>query len=597
MKRRVVAPFAPSLLSLLLAAACAPATTSQSSADATFEVRPQSVATSPLATVAFQALVGGTVSSSVTWSVTEANGGTIDGTGRYVAPSQVGTYHVVASAAGNPAMNATATVSVSTPTACATTPPRSTGTTYYYCDCATGQLGGAPDPACVAGNDSNPGTSPSAPRRSLWDAQSRFNSMSAGDTVALCRGGVWSGGVDLTNAGCTSSAPCDFRDYVPSWGSQSTPRPRIANGGTTIAIQNAPARGNYRIWNIDSRNPATGGANGVILVFNGSFHDLDFCNLRVDGGWLGVYFEPTDTTPNRMTLRDSQIYNGQFSGFYGGAPGVTITGNYFEGNGVNTGSGGMLMHSAYLISEIGGGVPADPSVPATYTFSNNTLVEGSYCDGVILVVHGVFRNNHLVIENNDISTVSTSPQCYGFQTAGGLAGAEFHNVQFRRNRITTPGQTAAEFSCCTDCGFSDNLVVNGGLDLSTTNCNAGSFLGGPQTIQNNTFYESGLNIGGYGTGPYDLDNNAVWTSGAACYNLQQVGRNNANYCRTSGGAAVGSVFANAPGGDFRPANPGPLVGAGNSTYYSPVAIGSVTWSATDPGTPRTPPIDVGAFVH
>lgn len=596
MKRRLLSLLAVSVLPALSLSACAPGTTSSNASAAGLEVRPRSVATSPLASVVFQALAAGATTTSVNWSVTEANGGTIDATGRYVAPAQVGTYHVVASAAGNAAITATATVSVSTPTVCATTPPRTTGTTYYYCDCATGQLGGPPDPACVAGNDANAGTSPAAPRRSLSNAQDRFNSMAAGDTVALCRGGVWNGGVDLTNTSCTSASPCDFRDYVPSWGSLATARPRIANGGTTIAIQNAPSRGNYRIWNIDSRNPATGGANGVILVFNGSFHDLDFCNLRVDGGWLGVYFEPTDTTPNNMTLRDSQIYNGQFSGFYGGAPGVTITGNYFEGNGVDTGSGGMLMHSAYLISEIGG-FPTDPSVVATYTFSNNTLVEGSYCNGVMLVVHGVFRNNHLLIENNDISTPSTQPQCYGFQTAGGLAGAEFHNVLFRRNRITTPGQTAAEFSCCTDCGFSDNLIVNGGLDLSTTNCNAGSFQSGPQTIQNNTFYESGLNIGSSGTGPYDLDNNAVWTSSGSCYNLQQVGRNNNNYCRTSGGAAASAVFVNAPGGDFRPANPGPLVGAGNSTYYSPLAIGTTTWSATDTGIPRTPPIDAGAFVH
>jgi hypothetical protein len=563
-------------------------------------VTPSSKDLGPLEAAPFAASVTGTQIAGVTWTTT---GGSIDATGMYRAPSTAGTFQVRATSVVNGNVFGTATVNVSSappsaPGSCATQPLRTTGTTYYYCDCATGQLGGSPDAACVPGNDANAGTSPSAPRRSLSDAQSRFASMAAGSTVALCRGGVWNGSVDFTNTGCTQTDPCDFRDYVPSWGSASTPRPRIASGGTVLAVQGAPARGNYRIWNIDVRNPAQGGANGVVLLFDGSFHDVDFCNLRVDGGWLGVYFEPSDTTPNRISLRDSQIYNGQFSGFYGGAPGVVITGNYFEGNGVNTGSGGMLMHSAYLISEIGGGLPTDPSVPATYTFSNNQLVEGPYCDGVILVVHGVFRNNKLVIENNDISTTSTSAQCYGFQTAGGLAGAEFHDATFRRNRIRTPGQTGAEFSCCDNCTFSDNIIVNGGLQLSSSDCNAGSFRSGHQVVQNNTLYESGLFIGSVGTGPYDLDNNVVWMSAAgACFNTQQLGRNDSNYCRAGTGPAATAVFVNPSAGNFRPAPSSPLIGYGNATYYSPLAIGAPTWSPTDAGAPRTPPIDAGALIH
>ena len=567
-------------------------------------VSPSTASAATGGTVQLSATVTGSSDTAVTWSVAEGSaGGSVSTSGLYTAPSTAGTYHAVATSHADATKNARATLTVTggtTPPAadCATAPLRTTGPVYYYCDCQTGLQGGAPDPACVPGNDSNAGTSPSAPRRSLSDAFNRFNSMAAGSTVALCRGGAWSGGGDFTNSSCTSgNGTCDFRDYVPSWGSLSTPRPRLASGGTILAIQNAPYRGNYRIWNIDARNPAQGGANGVVLIYNGNFHDVDFCGLRVDGGWLGVYFEPTGTTPNNISLRGSQIYNGQFSGFYGGSPGVTITGNYFEGNGINTGSGGMLMHSVYLISETAGGVPPDASGgegAATYTFSNNEIVEGNYCDGVMLVVHGVFSGNRLVLENNKLSTTSTNPQCYGFQTAGGLSGAEFHNVSFSRNRLLMNGNTGVEFSCCKDCVMSDNLIVNGGLSVSTSDCNAGSFTGGHVTLQNNTFYNGGMTIGSYGTGPYDLDNNAAFQDGGTCYNTTLLGRNNNNYCRTSG-TAVGSVFVNAPGGNFLPVAGGPLAGTGNSSYYSNTAIGTVNWSAADAGVPRTVPVDVGAF--
>jgi hypothetical protein len=561
-------------------------------------VTPTTASVSAGGTVQISATVTGTSNTSVSWSVLEGSGGGSVSGGVYTAPATAGTYHVQAQSQADTSKTAQATITVTggsqQASSCTTAPM--TGTVYYYCDCATGVQGGNPDSGCVAGNDSNPGTSPSLPRRSLSDAMSRFNSMGAGNTVALCRGGTWSGSVDFTNTSCTASSPCYWRDYAPSWGQgANNNRPRIGNGGTTLAVQNSPTRGHYRIWGMDVRNPAQGGANGVVLVYNTQVHDVDFCNLRVDGGWLGVYFEPQNTDNTQLSLRDSQIYNGQFSGFYGGGPGVTITGNYFEGNGINTGSGGMLMHSAYLISEVGG-YPTEPTSALPYVFSNNEIVEGSYCDGVMLVVHGVFRNNHLVIENNYLHSPSTNPQCYGFQTAGGLAGAEFHNVSFRRNRVNMVSGTGVEYSCCADCNFTDNVFTGSGVWFSSGDCNAGSFTAGQLTIQNNTFYGVGMAIGSNGNGPYDMDNNAAWMNSGTCYSVAgHQGRNNNNYCRSGSGAAATSVFANPSAGDFTPVAGGPLDGTGNATYHSTTAIGTPAWSKTDAGVTRSTPIDIGAF--
>jgi hypothetical protein len=96
-----------------------------------------------------------------------------------------------------------------------------------------------------------------------------------------------------------------------------------------------------------------------------------------------------------------------------------------------------------------------------------------------------------------------------------------------------------------------------------------------------------------------IENNAVWStnSGTCIQNQSGVGfiRNGNNYCRLGSGDALSSVFVDAPGGNFRPLNPGPLIGTANQTYYSPTAIGTTAWSADDAGQTRTPPIDIGAF--
>ncbi|WP_224247838.1 Ig-like domain-containing protein [Hyalangium gracile] len=60
----------------------------------------------------FTATVTGTANTAVSWSVTEAGGGTVSASGLYTAPSTPGTYHVVATSASDPTKSATATVTV-----------------------------------------------------------------------------------------------------------------------------------------------------------------------------------------------------------------------------------------------------------------------------------------------------------------------------------------------------------------------------------------------------------------------------------------------------------------------------------------------------
>ena len=169
------------------------------------------------------------------------------------ALTPAGTYHVIATSQADSSKSDSATVTVAPGSppgpqaACATAPLRTTGTTYYYCACQTGA-----GPGCVAGNDANPGTSPSAPRQTLADASARFNSMNGGDTVALCRGGAWNaGGSDLSNTLCTAGNTCDWRDYTPTG---QTARPRLNVG--TAGFSHWGGLTAIRFWNMDVRGTA-----------------------------------------------------------------------------------------------------------------------------------------------------------------------------------------------------------------------------------------------------------------------------------------------------------------------------------------------------
>ncbi len=90
------------------------------SASATVTVVPPiSVGISPAAATVvagqvqvFTATVGGSANTQVAWSVLEAGGGSIDGSGRYSAPPTPGTFHVQATSVADPARTALATVTV-----------------------------------------------------------------------------------------------------------------------------------------------------------------------------------------------------------------------------------------------------------------------------------------------------------------------------------------------------------------------------------------------------------------------------------------------------------------------------------------------------
>jgi len=92
----------------------------------TVAITPTAITTWPGGEQQFDCAVTGSTEKRCSWTVAEADGGTITAEGRYVAPAQPGNFHVVATSLADPRQTATADVTVSAAT---TAKPWVTG--YY----------------------------------------------------------------------------------------------------------------------------------------------------------------------------------------------------------------------------------------------------------------------------------------------------------------------------------------------------------------------------------------------------------------------------------------------------------------------------------
>jgi hypothetical protein len=502
---------------------------------------------------------------------------------------------------------------------CGKQPLRVSGTTWYFCDCARGAGAG-----CVPGNDANAGTSPAAPLRTLAGATDRFNAMDAGDTVALCRTGAWDeNGGQIHNPLCRASRTCDFRDYVPPWGTAASPRPRInadkANG--FVAWHQGTYEG-YRFWNLDVRHTDRGhpDRDGPKSFFIANASYVDICNVNSEGGYIGVQ---TTAASTHVSVRHSTFANHGWDALYVESAHGLFDSNTFINNGDQTldpRRGGQA-HTLYVACN-DRARPCPGVVIRNNSFRTDPDGVNGYgqCRGVMLILRGFIPG--LLVENNLF--VGSGPYgCGAISTSGSYAYTEIHDASIRRNRVFWGagggGQQMLQIDACIDCDISANLIDAGG-DGTVVGIRAPEQCRLDQDPQvtgptvRNTFRNNSIRMRSGGSGfvatacdgyDYVVENNAVWTTaGGACFkitrpmlaghpfNLTTAG----NYCSSSGASAKGMWVdpTGDPSGDYRPARPGPLVGTANQRHYSPAAIGTAEWSPTDAGLVRKPPIDVGA---
>lgn len=599
-----------------------------------------STTTTAVSASATPAMLAYNASAIITWSSTDSTSCSsspagISGTaGTYTTPplTATTTYTITCTGPTGPAskgvtINVAPTSIVNVAAGCAAEPMR--GTVYYYCDCGTGAEAG-----CVAGNDSNAGTNPAAPRRTVANAIARFNALTGTNTIAFCKGGAFNavGQLSMTNSSCTAGTTCnDLREYAPSWG--GTAKPIINNrAGTGDLFSFMGNRGGVRFLNL--KLVGDGGAianrNDGFFFYNGA-HDVTMCNLDVDAFDLAFHQSGGNATvaadPN-IKLTGSRITNSRTMGYLGSGPNLEISYNYWDGNGGTN----KFDHTIYLSSQ---------AVSNVRFIGNHIHGQfGSTCYGVVVTAHGSF--DYLTVANNviDIDTAANTGGCYGmaFGSGGYTSPTYFRHTVFSGNTIRNAGNVGLYVATCPDCVIENNLVMVD-MRVGMIGIYAGAEAARPaynddvndrNLIRNNTiWYGPNADGGGIaikvateGTGHVVANNTVTYTStepgiwgGVRCFDyplaLTSYAFINNNHCSSNatyswvagqGNLATWQSYASASGFDtasitgdprfvaagtnFTPAAGSPLIGAGNAAHAS----------ATDiTGKSRPSPPAIGAY--
>lgn len=401
---------------------------------------------------------------------------------------------------------------------------------HFYCDCQTGASN-----QCVAGSDSNDGLSNLSPKKSFADANAKFNAFSAGDSIKLCRGGVFSSAAKYTwvNTNCNASNTCKVTSFdLPNQTSPQLKRPKIVQTINTHLFSladsgNSDPDGGYEFSNLDLTCPGClrGGASAFFL-----FNDVDdvlIQNISMDGFNLGVSLQKSNTinTGNgkldNITIKNSQIINSIRQGIQGGAENLTIEGLYFENNGEGT----IFDHHIYI------------SRGNNITIKNNELYRSSLdangnCAGAPLVVHGTIDT--LLIENNYVheDVGKANRGCWGIAVDNGYSVPEkFTNVTIKNNKVVNVGNLAIGVTSCVNCVIENNVIFQQQA-FSTTGIRAPNktradddFPMSNITVRNNSYYTTiagtGIDVGVEGK-EHIITSNAIHYTGAgkfACFNF------------------------------------------------------------------------------
>lgn len=445
---------------------------------------------------------------------------------------------------------------------------------------------------------------------------------------------------------------CTWRDFSPSWG--GTAKPRInKTGGTVFNVAASDADdGGYNFTNLDVDGSGGGQIGWFVYAWS---HDIQWCaNTVRNFGNIGIQVSGTagqPAAPNSGVNWNMSILGNQFSDIKMGLylePGDGLDLSYNTFNRVGSGDG---FNHAYYVSSIHAAPWGDNATLGSHFIPNHgAVVRGNYhsgafggalCKGSQGKFAGKMRD--VLFENNVYNYPSAASDPAGTCWLWGMAAsndqdsAGFRNVVMRRNRFIGGGNQLVGISGCVDCSFEDNILASdwpsGDLVFlnvaysprlpshgpaavnASWNCDASKVWGFSacddvntrMKIVNNTFYRGGtaqwnkpIEIFTSGDG-YVVANNAMWTGGASISgNCLEIDRPTAfvgnNYCRAGSGAAASAVFVNAPA-DFTPLPGGPLAGTGDATNASPVAIGTIDWTASDAGRSRTLPPDIGAYTR
>jgi hypothetical protein len=457
---------------------------------------------------------------------------------------------------------------------CVVEPLPPDGAGYFFSDCAAGAEAG-----CIAGDNTNPGTSPDEPKRDLTGMD--VNALPAGTHLVFARGGAWDQfHVVLNNQLATPTEPIVFGSYAPPWGGIARPlfhgvglgafefgtfnSPNVNDGGYTL--RNLRLTGNGKDWGLWLRDQVR-----YVLVENVDIHGFGIGIHAQSSGENGV---------NHFTVRSSTIRENVQHGWLGDAFDVLLENNTFTGNNI---PGGGFRHAIYMGGE-----------GARAVIRNNVLVRnsapGGVCDGGNLTMHG--RWEDVLIEGNLIQQDSAVGGCYGFSINPGYDTPEsFRNYVIRGNTVVNVGNCSVCITSAPGAIVENNLFIHttpgyhAGVQLPSGDHGPGDAADGGAIIRNNTMYAVDLSAGagvavreGGGT-DVTVVSNLIFGAPTCIEGTPGVGEN--NLCPATDPLAAPPSPAN----DYActVADGGAAIDAGHPTLSSPTSRNNVARVVPDVG--------------
>ena len=385
-------------------------------------------------------------------------------------------------------------------------------TSYYVSDCGSGATA-----QCVAGNDSNAGTSPAAPWKSCDKVTAQFPGLAAGDQVLFARGSAQAACklYYLSNLKSRAATPIVLGAYTPAWASNTTANPILNGTGSTYTLGllnsgDSTHDEGYVVQDlhfvglgVSSSMPAIMMSNDVKYVTIQRVEIEQFpLGIQCDGGTNHSLGAGSDGWTEHIVIRNVNVHHNRGIGLLSGCSDLLLENSRFDNNGV-----GMLDHHVYLTAA---GVPGTSRPVTQVVVRGNTMTNNSTyasataatptvggCGAVALVIHG--QQNGVVIENNTIAepTVPSNPHCWGISADSGGYGAPegFSNVVIRGNTIVNYAMSIG-VDLCDTCTIEDNYVYTesvgaAGIVAPSKYFDApvvGNALNNKLTIRNNSVY-------------------------------------------------------------------------------------------------------------
>lgn len=395
-------------------------------------------------------------------------------------------------------------------------------TSYYVSDCGSGANG-----KCVAGSDSNAGTTPAAPWKSCAQVTARFPSLAVGDQVLFARGSAQDACklYFLSNLNSRAANPIVLGAYVPSWATGATPAPILNGTASTYTLSlmnsgNATHDEGYVVQDLRFTGAGVASQIPAIMLSNDVKYvtiqrveiEQSRAGIQCNGGTNNPLSGNSDGLTEHIVIRNSNIHHNRGMGILAGCNDLLIENNTFDNNGV-----GMFDHHIYLggLSVLGVNLTTKQVVVRGNMLTNNAPYASAtavaptpgLCAAVAIVAHGLYDG--LVIENNVVvePTVPANGSCWGITVdSGGYGHAEgFTNVSIRGNTVINY-PLGIGMDLCNGCVIENNYVYSeragsSGVVVPSKYFDApipGNTVNNNLTVRNNTIYLKNPTYGSVG---------------------------------------------------------------------------------------------------